>query len=217
MLARLEHICVEEVLRYLGCYRAPELSLLAQIKEAEQALLAWAEPRLVWKRLPMSQVTAKLLAGQDLKALLQGCSEIVLFAASLGTKLDLELQRLQRRDLSKAVILDACANSGIESVCDNFCGDLRQLVAPKFLTERYSPGYGDLPLEQQRVCFDLLDVTRRIGVTLTQSNQMLPQKSVTAILGISESPRECCAWSCVNCRMFRNCSYRKENTHCERI
>ena len=49
---------------------------------------------------------------------------------------------------------------------------------------RFSPGYGDLPLDVQRPLFAALDVPRKIGVSLTDSLLMAPSKSVSAIIGI---------------------------------
>ena len=51
-------------------------------------------------------------------------------------------------------------------------------------TPRFSPGYGDLPLETQRDVFRLLDCERKIGVWLNESLLMTPSKSVTAIFGL---------------------------------
>ena len=52
------------------------------------------------------------------------------------------------------------------------------------LRPRFSPGYGDLPLEFQRDFFRILRPQRRIGVTLTDACLMVPSKSVTALVGI---------------------------------
>ena len=51
---------------------------------------------------------------------------------------------------------------------------------------RYSPGYGDLPLELQREIIRVLDCGRTIGITLTESLLMQPSKSVTAVIGMKE-------------------------------
>jgi cobalamin-dependent methionine synthase I len=58
------------------------------------------------------------------------------------------------------------------------------------LVSRYSPGYGDLPLEMQREIIRALDCGRTIGVTLTESLLMQPSKSVTAVIGMKERKAE---------------------------
>ena len=50
---------------------------------------------------------------------------------------------------------------------------------------RFSPGYGDFPLEAQKDIFRTLDCSRKIGLTLNESLLMSPSKSVTAIVGLS--------------------------------
>lgn len=216
MTAKLSKINEGEVLRYLGCAKAPDPELREKICRLSQELIAVAVPRLVWRRLPLSAENEFLLAGEDIRGILKDCSEVVLFAATLGTEAERFLQQMQIRDMTQAVILDACADSAIENVCDHFCEDLAALVQPYYLTDRYSPGYGDLPLSQQKVIFDVLDVTRRIGVTLTDSGLMLPQKSVTALIGISDKPQKHRSGSCMGCSMYMHCIYRKEGRTCDK-
>lgn len=216
MTAKLTKIDEREVLRYLGYSTNPDPDLTVQIAHLSEELVAAAAPRLVWRRLPLIKENDYLLAGNDIRALLQDCSEVVLFAATLGAEAERFLRRAQIRDMAQAVILDACADSAIENVCDHFCEDLGRLIHPAFLTDRFSPGYGDMPLSHQRVMFDVLDVTRRIGVTLTDSGLMLPQKSVTAILGISEESLPQRTKGCAGCSMYLNCIYRKEHRTCEK-
>jgi cobalamin-dependent methionine synthase I len=61
---------------------------------------------------------------------------------------------------------------------------MRQEAMGSSLTQRFSAGYGDLPLELQRDIFGALDCQRKIGVTLNESLLMSPSKSVSAIVGI---------------------------------
>ncbi len=216
MTAKLTKINEQEVLRYLGCAQAPDPELQEKISCLSEELIAVSVPRLVWRRLPLLPENEFLLAGEDIREILKDCSEVVLFAATLGVEAERFLQRAQIRDMAQAVILDACADSAIENVCDHFCEDLASLAAPRFLTDRYSPGYGDLPLSHQRVIFDVLDVTRRIGVTLTDSGLMLPQKSVTAMIGISDQPQKHHSGNCMGCSMYLHCIYRKEGRSCDK-
>ena len=59
-----------------------------------------------------------------------------------------------------------------------------ELKEGETLVSRYSPGYGDWPLEAQRRLFELLDAPRKAGVSLTDSLLMVPSKSVSAIIGV---------------------------------
>ena len=73
---------------------------------------------------------------------------------------------------------------------DNLCADLAREFAPRRLTSRFSPGYGDFPLSQQAELCAVLNVNRLLGITLTPGGLMVPQKSVTALIGVSEDPED---------------------------
>ena len=87
---------------------------------------------------------------------------------------------------SMAVCLQALGAERIEALCDQFCADMarKQGSTGKSLRPRFSPGYGDFPLEAQKDIFTVLGCDRRIGLTLNNSLIMSPTKSVTAIIGI---------------------------------
>ena len=53
------------------------------------------------------------------------------------------------------------------------------------MRRRFSPGYGDLPLEMQREVCAVLNMPKEIGVSLTDTLLMTPSKSVTAIVGVA--------------------------------
>ena len=60
--------------------------------------------------------------------------------------------------------------------------------------------------------FDI--ISRRIGVTLSESALMIPQKSVTALIGVSDRPQPKRAGGCESCGMREDCAYRKEGKRC---
>ena len=78
--------------------------------------------------------------------------------------------------------MQACLASKIEEVCDHLEDVL--IADGMNLRQRYSPGYFDLDIEENRKIFEMLELTKRIGLTLTDTCQMVPTKSVTAIIGI---------------------------------
>ena len=192
---------------------------LSVLDRLEKLLLKTARPRVVWRvfdREPDGTLagTVFLPGGEDVKKLLRDCSEVILFAATLGTEVERLLQQTAVRNMADAVMLDACASAAIENVCDNLCADLKEAVKPRFLTDRFSPGYGDRPFAQQADFFRVLDITRRIGVHLSESGLMIPQKSVTALMGIADKPQKMRSRGCAVCKMFLNCPYRKDGKHC---
>ena len=81
-----------------------------------------------------------------------------------------------------------------------------------FLTPRFSPGYGDLPLEVQKDVFRILECGVRIGISLNESLLMTPSKSVTAIFGLRRSKNSSNENKCAECGK-KDCLYRSaDNT-----
>ena len=80
------------------------------------------------------------------------------------------------------MVLQACLASKIEEVCDGIEDELK--AQGMTLRMRYSPGYFDLDIKENKKFFELMDITKRIGLTLTDTYQMVPSKSVTAFICI---------------------------------
>ena len=218
--ARLSGIDRAELLRYLS-YRGGELqeSVQSDLERCEALLLQTARPRLVWKLfdlLPDYSLKGSVYrpSGEDIRLLLADCTQVVLMAATLGAEVEALLRRAEGRSMADAVILDAAGSAAIENVCDNFCADLAVQLAPRHLTERFSPGYGDMPLDDQVPFFRALDVSRRIGVGLSDTNLMVPQKSVTALIGVSDRPQPRRGRGCASCPRALSCAFRREGKSC---
>lgn len=219
MQARLTQLNDQEVLMYLG-YRGQEYptELKQQIHRCMEEVTKAAQPRLVYRILPVQegQVQGFPLEGNDMRELLADCQQAVLMAVTLGPQVEQLLMRREITNMADAVIIDACASTAVENVSDHFEFDLQEQLEQegKYLTDRFSPGYGDLPLHTQTRFCDVLDTVRRIGLTVTPKNIMIPRKSVTAILGISNRPQKLRKRGCEVCRMFLTCPYRKDGNSC---
>lgn len=219
MQARLTELNENEILLYLG-YRGQEYSaeVEAQIERCEREVIKAADPRLIWRRFSAegAEFSSLPLAGKDIGELLEGCREVVLMAVTLGQGVDRLLAKNSVSNMADAVIMDACASTAIENVADNFEMDLRKELKTEnlYLTDRFSPGYGDLPISLQKQFCAVLDTERRIGLSVSSSMLMIPGKSVTAVLGISQRPKPLRKRGCENCSLFRSCPYRREGKNC---
>ncbi len=219
--ARLTGIDRGEALRYLGIRGPLPEDLETDLPRCEEMLLNTVRPRAVWRLMEVLpdgtlKGTSFRPEGENLRSLLEICPRVILLAATLGAETDELIRRLQIRRMADSVIVDALANAAIENVCDNLCADLAEAFRPRHLTPRFSPGYGDFPLSQQRALCDVLNITRRIGVTLTPGGLMIPQKTVTALTGVSDQPLFSGRPGCAGCRLAGHCSYRKEGQTCGR-
>lgn len=113
---------------------------------------------------------------------LKGCRRVCVFGATLGTECDRLLRTYSSTDITKTAVLQACLASKIEEVCDSLEDKL--MAEGLTLRQRYSPGYFDLDISENKKIFELIDLTKRAGIVITDTCQMVPTKSVTAFIGI---------------------------------
>ncbi len=185
--------CEKEILRYAGCTEADEniLALLTEcLNEARQKLIY----KVCYRELAIiinhdtCDFKAFQLTSKDLALRLKNGNKAIVFAATVGVGIDRLVQKYSRLFPSKALLFQAIGAQRIEALCDAFCKDIAEEYAVG-LTPRFSPGYGDLPLESQREIFKCLDCERQIGLTLNSSLLMSPSKSVTAFVGLGETEK----------------------------
>jgi hypothetical protein len=146
--------------------------------------------------------------------MLDGCEKVVLLACTLGLEFDARLRAAQARDMSKAVILDGCGSALVEQGCEEAEREIALRFPGMYLTDRFSPGYGDLPLSLQPQILQALDAQRRLGIVVSPSLLMTPAKSVTAIIGLSSVPQMARIRGCEYCSMKETCALRKGGKHC---
>lgn len=150
-----------------------------------------------------------LMLGNDIKNHLAGCEECFVICATAGAGADGFIRSMQAQSPIKALAADACATVAIECYCDRIEAFLRRQVQSegKFLTWRYSPGYGDFPFTQQPEILSLLQAEKYTGVTANRACMMIPSKSVTAVMGIAKHKPENKSRSCANCPNVNSCDF----------
>jgi hypothetical protein len=199
---------LREIARYLGYGSAlPDSAVMERIHLCLSQLQEVSSPRYVSRKMEKSALE---FHSAELERHLAGCGEVFLFAATLGAQADTLLRRYAATDMSLAVVGQACAASLLENYCDECMEKLSDsLPGGQYLRPRYSPGYGDFSLSFQRSMLDLLDAGRRIGLSLTGGNMLLPVKSVTAVIGITADRGACNVHKCATCPKI-DCPFRKE-------
>lgn len=213
---------INEILRYLGAGDTPPDSLRQQADAIAQQLCRQLQPRYSYRLFPILRQggrfflpqTGITLAGHTATTMLESCDQAVLLCCTLGTEFDTMLRARQARDMAEAVILDACGSALVEAGCDAVQQELQERFPDKYLTDRFSPGYGDLPLTLQPLICTALDARRRIGVHITPSLLLNPSKSVTAIIGLSHQPQMARVRGCGYCALAQTCALRKGGKRC---
>lgn len=210
--APLPEVDLREMLRYAAC-RAPDEQVTALAASAAEEGCRVLRPALCWREVPLTVTAHRVDLGftafdsQKLAAVLTGCDRAVIFAATMGLELDRLIARHGRLSPARGLMLQALGAERIEALCDSFCDFLAAEYAPLTVRRRFSPGYGDLPLENQRAFFDVLQCHKEIGLYLNESLLMSPTKSVTAIVGLGRSA-DCSPAGCSACEK-KDCVMRK--------
>ena len=212
---------VDEALRYIGAAKAdPETRRLAE--ECAQTLESRLSPRYLWRacgidrsgpeiRLPEAGMT---LPGELAEKMLADCDTAVLLVCTLGAGFDRLEKEWEARDMARAAVMDTCGSAWTEAVCDEAEQEIRGRFPGRFLTDRFSPGYGDLPLSLQADFLRALDAGRKLGITANGSFLLLPCKSVTAVIGLSDRPQGAKIRGCAYCSLRENCEYRTRGETC---
>ncbi len=218
---------LEEALRYLGAKGAIPETLREQTAAQLEQLASAHPPRGLYRLyrvqhtpegvvlLDAQGVAVLTLPGQLARRMLETCRQAALIVCTLGAGFDASLRTQQVRDMAQYAIANACGSALVEEGCDRLEQDIAKACPGLYLTDRFSPGYGDLPLTLQPVLLHALDAQRRIGVSVTESCLMFPQKTVTAIIGLSENPQQAKIRGCAYCRLKNTCTLRKDGKRCD--
>lgn len=213
---------LSEALHYLGAPGKPDPALLAQLSAMSDKLTRSVTPRYIWRVFPLSfleegptlEGSGLTLTGAMAERMLADCSQAVLLACTLGAGFEALLRAEQARSMARAAVLDACGSVWVEAGCDKAEGEISARFPKLYRTDRFSPGYGDLPLALQKDICALLDASRRLGVQVTDSFLLNPSKTVTAVIGLSERPQPARIRGCGFCNLRENCQYRKGGKTC---
>lgn len=182
-----------EILRYLGCGGAsPGETAEALLAECMTDFAASADYRACYTVCDVEsdadavRLGALEIDSSSLIKCLAGCEKAIVFAATVGLEADRRRAACAVQSPARAAMLDSIGTAAIEAWCDELCyrWSWEYGAAGYRLRPRFSPGYGDLPLAMQPQLLDMLDSWRKAGISMTSSLMMLPQKSVTAIIGL---------------------------------
>ncbi len=165
--------------------------ILALVDRAIDIINSSVSPKSLYRIFDCTVTENSLIIGDTeffstrLAQNMKGCKRVVMFGATLGTECDRQIKVASTTDVALAMALQATAADKIEEVCDNLEKEIIKEHDVK-LRQRYSPGYFDLDIKEQKKFFSLLELQKRIGLTLTDTYEMLPTKSVTAFIGVDD-------------------------------
>lgn len=211
-------IIEKEALRYLGYGKnKPDAQTVFLIQECISEIEKTAEYRSTSRRFNVKiteddnvETAGITIHSRNLSKNLRGCEEVIFFAATLGAGVDRLMARYVKLNITKAAVLQATAAAAIEEFCNTCQRQIETKVSKEglYVRPRFSPGYGDLPLSMQPDFLRVIGADRTVGITLTEGGVMVPEKSVTAIMGLSTENNKCLIEGCEACENI-NCAYRR--------
>ena len=209
---------VREAVRYLGFGKnEADERTLELIQQSFKDLEQEAGPKSICQIFDLNHTEdGRLVIGQmeiqskSLSRNLKGCRRVVLFGATLGAGVDRLMRRISLTDMARAVVLQSCAAAMLEEYCDECQKKIAAELEEEhlYLRPRFSPGYGDFDITHQDMILRMLDTAKKIGLTLTGGNMLTPSKSVTAVIGLSETETSCHIKGCEVCQK-KDCAYRR--------
>ena len=208
----------KEAVRYLGYgNHAVDNHTLDLVEDSFRELDQVGRMKIVYRIFDVSMekdghlTIGKLkIESKNLSRNLKGCDQAIVLGATLGTGVDMLIRKYSLTDMARVVVLQACGAAMLEEELDQW----QETITERFFQEnlylrpRFSPGYGDFSIEHQRMIIRMLEASKKIGLTVTDSLMLSPSKSVTAVIGISETKRICTVKGCEACAKT-DCEYRR--------
>ncbi len=198
----------KKVLSRLGYRKAEEFTGAFErlFKESYRDALLKPETKALWRRMRIADHSADslllkaapaagcesdelLIKSERVAGWLAGCSEAYLMAVTIGEQIGSAVREaLEKGDKARALIYDAVGSEVVEQAAYALTRHIKR-DADYPLTNRYSPGFGDWGIENQREIDKVLNIGI-IGIRLTESFMMIPEKSITALVGVKDMEGE---------------------------
>ena len=208
----------KEAVRYLGYgNHAVDNHTLELIGDSFRELDQFGRLKIVYRIFDVSMeedghlTIGKLkIESRNLGRNLKGCGQAIVLGSTLGTGVDMLIRKYSLTDMARVVVLQACGAAMLEEKLDEWQEEMAEQFMQKhlYLRPRFSPGYGDFSIEHQEMIVRMLDASKKIGLTVTDSLMLTPSKSVTAVIGISRTKKICTVKGCEACAKI-DCEYRR--------
>lgn len=209
-----------EVLRYMGYHgQALDENITGLIDDCINEMKTLIEERHFYtyckivrdNNKPNLKECSLELTGNSINKHLKDCNSCILLAVTLGSTVDMRIRYYEKFNMTKAVILDSCATTAVEEICDKVCSEIDEKIKNqgKCLTSRFSPGYGDFPISIQNNFISAIEADKKIGLTVSDHSILIPRKSVTAVAGITNILNKTENNKCLACSNFTNCAFKR--------
>ena len=217
---------VNEVLRQMGIasdaeYRPKMESLIAELLSGDEANYLLT-PALVYELHAITAIHHDRLSidnsctikGSLLSSTLAQASDLAVVFCTIGPNLEKEKAECKaRKNLMRALLLDSFGSAAIDILAVEAYHHIRDLAETRgyAASSPISPGMRGFSISEQWRMAQLAPI-KEIGLELTSSGMMNPQKSLSMIIGFGEEmPTWSRAEACARCNLAKSCRYR---IHC---
>lgn len=205
-----------DAIRYLGYKNKnlPDDAMMSQITELMAELEQACQPKYTMREVPISIENTTIdfdffkCESKNLSKNLKDCRKAIFMACTLGTQADFLVRRYSKISITKSLIINSCASALIEDFANKSQKEIASKLDHEYLRPRFSPGYGDFDLKHQTDIVNLLNTSKNIGLTLSDSLILMPEKSITAVMGVSHNFDDCLIEGCEVCTK-KNCEFRR--------
>ncbi len=142
---------------------------------------------------------------------IKGADHIVIFLVTVGERIESAAGDLTKgKEPLEGYLLDRIGSFAVESLAESVEKKIRGDYSRtgKSVSRRYSPGYCDWPIEEQRILAKILDFSK-IGVSLTENCMMRPKKSISAVVAIADKGVFTESGSICGICEKKDCGYRR--------
>jgi hypothetical protein len=211
----------EQVCRYIGYENGQTLSarissLVDEYAEHAHGLInasySYVIKDVEWARGSVAFIEGSISFKSRIIAKLLGrCTRVAIFLVTIGKYLEETSFQLAKDGLVlQATVLDAIGSVAVEKVAGFAQARIKEIVKAQghVTSRRFSPGYCDWKIRQQQMVFSAL-TGNTMGVRLTGECLMIPQKSISGIVGIGSSDADLENYDpCKTCRK-KDCPGRR--------
>lgn len=209
-----------EVCRHLGYQeRSPSASVLSLIDSQIAKAYKLIKPTYTYELRAIEGILGQdifvanslVFTSKTISYVLSDCKWVAIFLVTIGNDLEEEsLKLMEKGEMLKAAILDAIGTEAVAQALYELQDTVKEIARAKGCQAvlRFSPGYCDWDVSQQKLLFQAIDSTS-LGVRLTESCMMVPLKSISGIIGIGKldktKPPPCVAV----CSQRMSCTHKR--------
>ena len=165
------NINVNEAIRYMGYREQPPAPQMEMIESCRRELVKAITPAWVYRAFDIEECddgiklagTKLIFKGEDIRRHLSGCRRCILLCATASSKADELIRRKEAEDITLGYMTDCLASAAVEAVCDEAEKEIYEKLTGCWFTWRFSPGYGDFPLDIQPMIIETLNAQKRAG------------------------------------------------------